>query len=221
MKILKKYGHFLIVIPYLIFYLLAFFYMENRPEIEIHIIHARIDDFIPFCEYFIIPYFLWFPYVGAAVLYFGLVNRNRQEYYRLIATPGIGMTLFLLVSFFYPNGHELRPYYFEHENIFVDMVRFLYQIDTPTNVLPSIHVFNSVAVAIAVAECESLRENTRVVRASNVLAILIICSTVFLKQHTVLDVVTALILNLACFWLIYRRGYVSGRKALPETGKNM
>ena len=62
MKILKKYGHFLIVIPYLIFYLLAFFYMENRPEIEIHIIHARIDDFIPFCEYFIIPYFLWFPY---------------------------------------------------------------------------------------------------------------------------------------------------------------
>ena len=103
----------------------------------------------------------------------------------------------------------------------MDMVRFLYQIDTPTNVLPSIHVFNSVAVAIAVAECESLRENTRVVRASNVLAILIICSTVFLKQHTVLDVVTALILNLACFWLIYRRGYVSGRKALPETGKNM
>ena len=54
-----------------------------------------------------------------------------------------------------------------------------------------------------------------------VLAILIVCATVFLKQHTVIDVITALILNVACYRLIYRPRYVFGRKPVPETGRNI
>lgn len=221
MEIIKKYRHFLIVPIYFVLYMLVFKYVEGRSGIQIHIIHSALDTYIPFCEYFIIPYFLWFLYIAAAVVYFGLVRKNLQEYYRLIVTLGIGMTLFLVISLVYPNGHTLRPYHFEHENIFVDMVRFLYRIDTPTNVLPSIHVFNSVAVAIAVADCEAFRNRIWVVCGSNVLAILIVCATVFLKQHTVIDVITALILNLACYRLVYRPRYVFGRKPVPETGRNI
>jgi membrane-associated phospholipid phosphatase len=209
---IKRNKHFLIVPIYLVCYLLVFDYVENRSGVQIHLLHTRLDDIIPFCEYFIIPYFLWFVYVAGAVVFFGLVNKNRQEYYRLIVTLGIGMTLFLIVSLVYPNGHRLRPYSFERENVFVSLVRFLYRIDTPTNVLPSIHVFNAVAVAIAVADCEALRERIALVRASNVLAILIVCSTLFLKQHTVIDVAFALILNVACYRLIYRPGFASDRK---------
>lgn len=51
------------------------------------------------------------------------------------------MTVFLLVSFLYPNGHELRPA-LELENVFQKAVWLLYQADTPTNILPSVHVFN-------------------------------------------------------------------------------
>lgn len=221
MEIMKKYRHFLIVPLYFVFYMLVFGYVEGRSGVQVHILHTRLDAYIPFCEYFIIPYFLWFLYVAGAVVYFGLIRKNLPEYYRLIASLGIGMTLFLVISLVYPNGHTLRPYHFEHENIFVDMVRYLYSIDTPTNVLPSIHVFNSVAVAIAVADSEAFQKRLWVVRASNVLAILIVCATVFLKQHTVIDVITALILNAACYRLIYRPRYVFGRKPVPETGRNM
>ncbi|MCI5996431.1 MAG: phosphatase PAP2 family protein [Blautia sp.] len=217
MKWIKQYRHFLIVPVYFIFYMLIFGYVEKRSGVHIYILHSRLDDFIPFCEYFIVPYFLWFFYVAGAVVYFGLRKNHLIEYYRLIMTLGIGMTLFLVVSLVFPNGHSLRPWHFEHENVFVDMVRFLYSIDTPTNVLPSIHVFNSIAVAIAVADCEACKKQIWVVRCSNVLAILIVCATVFLKQHTVIDVVTALILNAACYYLIYRPRYVFGRKPLPET----
>ena len=216
MKVIRKYGHFIIVPIYLVFYLLVFQHVESRSGAQVHILHTRLDDMIPFCEYFIIPSVLWFGYVAAAVIYFGLIGKSRQEYFRLIASLGIGMTLFLAISLVWPNGHALRPYHFEHENIFVDMVRALYRIDTPTNIFPSIHVFNSIAVAVAAADSEALKKHTWVVRGSNVLALLIVCATVFLKQHTVLDVISAVCLNLLCVRFIYRPGYAIGRRSVTE-----
>jgi membrane-associated phospholipid phosphatase len=94
------------------------------------------------------------------------------------------------------------------------MVRFLYRIDTPTNIFPSIHVFNSIAVAVAAADSEALKKHTWVVRGSNVLALLIVCATVFLKQHTVLDVISAV--YLLCVRFIYRPGYAIGRRSVTE-----
>ena len=108
-----------------------------------------------FCEIFIIPYFLWFFYIAAAVLYFAFFNNSRAEYIRLLLNLGIGMTAFLLVSYIYPNGLTLRPVEFPRDNIFTDMVRLLYRIDTPTNVLPSIHVYNSVAISVPSTAADS------------------------------------------------------------------
>lgn len=65
MKVIRKYGHFIIVPIYLVFYLLVFQHVESRSGAQVHILHTRLDDMIPFCEYFIIPYVLWFGYVAA------------------------------------------------------------------------------------------------------------------------------------------------------------
>ena len=162
MKLLKKYQHVWIVPVYGIFYLWAFQYLEQR-NVKAHIIHLKLDDMIPFCEYFIIPYLMWFLYIALTVGYFAFINKNKQEYYQLIFTLGLGMTLFLVVSYFYPNGQDLRPH-LTGDGFFISLVRHLYRIDTPTNILPSIHVFNSVACCIAICRhcvsifiCESLR----------------------------------------------------------------
>ena len=71
----------------------------------------------------------------------------------------MGMTVFLIVSYVYPNVLHLRPSEFPRENVFTDMVRWLYRTDTPTNVLPSIHVFNSLAVHMSLTNCEALRDH--------------------------------------------------------------
>ena len=119
--------------------------LEARGPKELHLIHTVLDDRIPFCEYFIVPYVLWFFYVAAAVAYFAFFQKSVKEYWQFMISLGIGMTLFLLVSWFWPNGHDLRPKLPEGGSVFVEMVRMLYRIDTPTNILPSIHVFNSLA----------------------------------------------------------------------------
>lgn len=157
MKTIKKYKHFLPVVVYGIFYLKCFQYLETHITKGYHLIHTPFDDMIPFCEFFVIPYFMWFGYIAWSVLYFGFCNKNRREYYQLIINLGIGMTAFLVISYLYPNGQNLRPTVFPRENIFTDLVRGLYLTDTPTNVFPSIHVYNSVAVAVAVEHSEQLK----------------------------------------------------------------
>lgn len=201
---IKKWGTKLIVPLYMIFYLASFTYLENRVTYRFHVIHSSLDSLVPFCEYFVIPYFLWFAYIAVTVLWFMFKNKDEKEYMQLIFNLGIGMTVFIIVSWVYPNGHFLRPISFPRDNVFTDMVRFLYSIDTPTNVLPSIHVYNSIAAFIAIARCRALKNNRLVVGGTFILTVSIVAATMFLKQHTVVDVVLALALNVVVYLLVYR-----------------
>ena len=114
---------------YAIVYMLFFEYLERRPVRGFHVIDTVFDDYIPFCEYFIVPYLLWFPYQIVTVFVYSLSlrNKNKKEYYQLIFNMMMGMTVFLIVSYIYPNVLHLRPSEFPRENVFTDMVRWLYQ----------------------------------------------------------------------------------------------
>ena len=133
----------LFLLSYFAIYLPWFGHLEKTVTTHFHVIHTALDDYIPFCEYFIIPYLLWFGYVGWGIGYFYL--KDRSEYFRLCAMLFTGMTIFLIVSTIYPNGHYLRPTTFARDNIFVHIVKWLYASDTATNLFPSIHVYNSIA----------------------------------------------------------------------------
>ena len=186
---------------YLMIYFPWFHHLEKTVTTHFHVIHVALDDYIPFCEYFIIPYFLWFAYVAWSVLYFYF--KNKDEYFRLCGMLFSGMTIFLIVSTIYPNGHYLRPVYFDHNNIFIQMVKMLYAADTPTNLFPSIHVYNSIAVNIAVWHSSNFKEKKWVRFGSSILMVLIILSTMFLKQHSVFDVVTGIGLSVFMYSLVY------------------
>jgi membrane-associated phospholipid phosphatase len=213
LQTIKKYRHGFWLAGFGLIYMLLFYYLEHRPIDEYHIIHTFLDDRIPFCEYFIVPYLLWFPYMFFAILYFIFRNNDKQEYYRLTKNLCMGMSLFLVISFLYPNGHHLRPIYFERDNIFVDLVKHLYQADTATNILPSIHVFNSLAIHMAVYNCKSLEKYRWVRIGSLFLTISIVLSTMFLKQHSVIDVCMGTGLALIGYVLFYREPAASRQSA--------
>lgn len=185
------------------FYLMCFAWLE-RITTRYHIINSSLDNKIPFCEYFIIPYLLWFVYIGGTLVFFIYFNESKTEYLNFIINLGLGMTLFLIVSFVYPNGLAIRPYVFPRDNIFTTMVRHLYKIDTPTNVLPSIHVYNSVAAFCAINSCQKLQKYKAVRAGAFVLTTLIILSTMFLKQHSICDVATGITFSVASYIVIYR-----------------
>ncbi len=208
-KLAYQYRH-IWVLSYGIIYLTWFAYLERTVTKKFNIITLPIDLEIPFCEYFIIPYMLWFLYVAFGVMYFFF--HNRDDYYKLCAFLFIGMTTFLAISTIYPNGHYLRPDEFVRENLCTQMVRWLYQTDTPTNLFPSIHVYNSLGVHIALTHSKCFREHKIGKSVSFVLCSLIILSTMFLKQHSVFDVFTAFGLAVIMYYFVYCQGY---KKVLP------
>lgn len=187
----ENYRHLLLLL-YFPVYLLWFNYLEKAVTTHFHVIHTAADDYIPFCEYFVIPYLLWFFYVAWGIIY--MAKNNKADYYRLCAFLFTGMTVFLIISTVYPNGHYLRPQYFEHHNIFTSLCEALYSTDTPTNLFPSIHVYNSIAINTAVWHCGNFKSNRPVRYGSALLAVSIIASTMFLKQHSVFDVATGMVM---------------------------
>ncbi|MBR0399009.1 MAG: phosphatase PAP2 family protein [Eubacterium sp.] len=191
---------------YALGYYIAFILLEHHVTAGsgYHLISAPVDYKIPFCEYFIIPYNAWFVYIMGTVAFFVLVNRPPKEYYRFEINMIIGMTIFLLISWLYPNGLDLRPETFAHQNIFTRMVENLYNRDTPTNVFPSMHVYNSVCAYMALRSCDWMKDKRWLVSLLLLLTVFIIASTLFLKQHSILDVFAALVINYVSYQIVYR-----------------
>ena len=204
---IKKYRHGFIIAIYFVVYLILFGYLEQRPVRAYHVVHTVFDDMIPFCEIFIIPYLLWFPYVILTVVYFLFRNKNKREYFQLIFNLMMGMTVFLVVSYIYPNVQYLRPAVFPRSNIFTRLVAELYRTDTPTNILPSIHVFNSLAVYFAIHHCQALKDRKWLQRGALILSVLIILSTMFIKQHSAVDFFVALPVCLLAEGIAYGKSY--------------
>ncbi len=203
--ILKRYRHAWILC-YLPVYIAWFSSLEHEVTTKTgyHILHTRIDDMIPFCEYFVVPYFLWFAYIVIGGLYFLL--KNKDDYYRLCAFLFSGMTVYLIICSIFPNGTDFRPAVDAGKNVFTRLVAWLYQTDTCTNVFPSIHAYNSIGMHIAISrsrEIERLRFGRQIKAVSFILALMICLATLFLKQHSVLDVSGAVIMASIVYGFVY------------------
>ena len=122
-------------------YFAFFTYLENRDNVTFHLIHSKIDDKIPFIKEFIIPYYLWFAYIAIAVVLFYIYDI--ENFKKLAVYLATGMTMFLVVSYVYPNVLNLRPGVISGNGIIDKMVKGIYNNDTPTNVFPSIHVYEN------------------------------------------------------------------------------
>lgn len=199
---MEKYKHAWTLL-YFPIYLVWFAFLEETVTRRFHVVHVAMDDFIPFIEFFIVPYLLWFVYVAVGMLYFFF--HDVSEYYKLCAFLFVGMTIFLFISTVYPNGHYLRPSVFPRDNIFATLVQWLYATDTPTNLFPSIHVYNSIGIHLAVSHSRELRKHRFVQIGSGILMMSIILATMFLKQHSVFDVMTACGMAAVMYVMVYGR----------------
>ena len=208
-QFLKKYSHAWVLL-YAFVYMPWFLYLENRTNVHYYIIHSPIDDYIPFIEIFVVPYLIWFVFIAVTALY--IFFTDKAGFYKLAAFLITGMTIFLIICTVFPNGLNLRPTTFPRDNIFTKLVQVVYSADTSTNVLPSIHVYNSIGVSVAIAHSQSLKKHPYIQHGAYILAGLIILSTMFLKQHSVTDVTAAIVLAL----IVYPFVYVTQTKKAPK-----
>lgn len=196
---------------YTAIYFIIFSYLEATVKPRF-IIHSPIDDFIPFCEYFIVPYIMWFAYVPAVLFY--LVYNDCASFWRMAKMMFVGNMLCLLIYAVFPNG-VLPKNPVAADNIFAQMVNALYYTDTPTNVCPSIHVLDTLSAHIALSRSKFVKNMPLIKFASLVFFALVCISTVTLKQHSIIDVFASFILMffLEKFAYVYKPTKISLKKA--------
>ena len=184
---------------YMVIYMPTFFWVESlTPAGGFNIIHTAIDDMIPVVEIFIVPYILWLPYLVIGMIAIAIKSRalSRKTSYMLMT----GMTIFVIISLVYPNALELRAAIPDRENIFMDLINYLHAIDTPTDVLPSLHVYDAIVVAAGLHL--TFKDKKVMLVLSDILTVLIVLSTMFIKQHSIIDVISAIVLFIPVFIII-------------------
>ncbi|MCR5178098.1 MAG: phosphatase PAP2 family protein [Lachnospiraceae bacterium] len=200
---------------YLALYMRWFTLLETHEQRDFVIMHSRLDDVIPFIPVFVIPYFAWFFYVIITIAFLMLLP-GAEDYYKALIFMCTGMTLYLLFSTFVPTMQPLRPSVIPGDSVFTHMIASLYGTDTPTNVFPSIHVYNSIACAIALYKTKALDRHRGIRAAGTVLSVLIVLSTMFIKQHSIIDVAGAFIMSYVMYRIVYQSDLVVNMLRLRE-----
>ena len=174
-------------------------------------VYCALDDVIPFCELFVIPYLFWFVYLTGVVvftLFFDAEAFKRVMWYIIIT-----YTITIVIYLVYPTCQELRPASFERDNLFTRFMAGFYEFDTNTNVFPSLHVIGSVASMFGFCDSKYFKKSVGWKVGNVIVTILISLSTVFLKQHSILDVIGAIPICLLAWYMVYRPGNVFAKVA--------
>ena len=195
---LEKYQSLKYLIYFFIAYMIGFMILEHQDFAHMIITDTWIDQYIPFNEYFVVPYVLWFLFMALGFAYFVFIDQSgvKRTYFYLF----LGMSFSLLIYALIPTGQNLRVQLY-NDNIFQCLVSFIYSVDSSTNVCPSIHVYNSVMMCISLLKSYRIQQHTWLCLLIIVLAILICMSTVMIKQHAFMDIVWALVLVYVIYYI--------------------
>ncbi len=201
---LSQYKHAWVFV-YFIIYVPWYFGLQLRADNAFQDVYIGIDAATPFIAEFIYPYIYWFLFVAGTIAY--LFLKHRKEFYQCIAFLFIGMTVCLIIFTIYPTSYNHRPDVISGSPLTQYLVNFIYTADKSQNVFPSIHVYNSIACAIALIKCVDFKDKIWIKIFASVSALMITLSTMFIKQHSILDAGAALVLSIIMYVIVYKVDY--------------
>lgn len=148
-------------------------------------IDVALDGYFKFTPIFIIPYIYWYIFMAIAFGYF--LYNDRTDYMRVFIAVVIGMCCCYVVYYIFPT--EMTRPTVENSNILNKLINMIYAKDRPLNCFPSIHVLITYFIMRY-----TNNENKIYFYYTQIVGILIILSTVYIKQHFVLDILGSIIL---------------------------
>lgn len=185
-----------------IVYFILYFLTENLIPLEsCTVIHSWLDDVIPFCEWFVIPYVFWYVLIVISLLHFMLYNID--SFKKLSTYIMITQAVAMIIYIAFPNRQDLRPATFERDNLLTRLLGIIYTFDTNSNVFPSLHVAYSLGIA---STWVKVKEASVWWKCFVVVAVILIClSVAFTKQHSILDAFAALPVGLLAECIVFRK----------------
>ena len=194
--LIQKQRHLLAVLSIpvqgLIYFLISSLISQNSVPIN-----SSIDDRIPFMPGFVISYVSWMFVLYLAFIYMGLTNRSL--YWRTMIAYNAAVTVSNIIFILFPT-YMPRPE-ITGDDIFHKLVLFIYNNDQPVNCFPSIHCLTTYLLFITMIRHQLFSFGPRVM--ISVFLWSIIASTVFIKQHALVDVIGGIALAEIAYRVVY------------------
>ena len=195
-KFIKKieFKPLLIAVGIVLFQAILFFAL--RPiQGEPHLIGNFIDDEIPFIKYFIIPYYAWFVLIFAIPYY--LYKTDKDLLTKYVISYVVCAIAATIIFTFYPSIVS-RPDYLKNDSLINLMVNLIYWIDNPPiNCFPSMHCAVSMLFILIIKNSKKTKTITKII--ITLISILIMISTLYVKQHVFIDLVSGDIIMLLIY----------------------
>ena len=167
----------------------SIYILLNHCNERVHMLVTVFDKSIPFQPLFIVPYIAWFGFLFIALILF------LYQDYKLYIFSIISIILGLLISFIIYSLFQTtvpRPEILG-DDISSQLTKFIYTLDNPYNAFPSIHVLTSYIIFLGCQQTKGHFPKISLVIQGE--TILVIFATLFLKQHTLLDILGGLMLG--------------------------
>ena len=152
---------------------------------KIHDVKRPVDDKIPFLPWTVLPYCFWFPMI---VFYPLIVFRtDPHSYCGYLSTMVMEIVLSIVCYLIYPTSFQ-RPV--PPDGFWGKFMKFVYHSSyRGLNCAPSLHCSSCFLVICVSFTCAGMSLWVRGFTVS--IAIMIVLSTLTTKQHTLIDVLTA------------------------------
>ncbi len=149
-------------------------------------ISITLDKEIPYISAFIFPYIYWYVFVFLGLIF--ILSKDRKRYLKSLMAIYISMCICYLFYYFYPV--EIARPIIPNNTLPNRIVNLIYEVDRPLNCFPSIHVLNTYIII----RFTRIKDNKSWFIYTSIIGMLIILSTLFIKQHFILDGVAAIII---------------------------
>jgi len=162
-----------------------------------YLIGNEIDELIPFKIGFIIPYCIWYVLIFAVP--YLLYKKDKESFIRYIYSYGICTIIANIIFICFPTT-VLRPD-IEVTGILTFIADIIFKIDTPIlNCFPSLHCAISMLFITYILESKKYNKYTKI--SIVIISILIMASTMFVKQHVFVDFISGNLLALISYYSV-------------------
>ena len=151
----------------------------------IHDVKRPVDDKIPFLPWTVLPYCFWFPLIAFYPL--AIFQTDPYSYCGYLMTMVVEIVLSVVCYLVYPTSFQ-RPV--PPDGFWGTFMKFIYRGSyRGLNCAPSLHCSSCFLVIYVSCTCVGMNLGVRIFTI--LIAVMIVLSTLTTKQHTLIDVLTA------------------------------
>lgn len=176
----------------------AIIYMALNHLVPTHyLLELPIDGKIPFIPAFIWLYSIWYPMVILSL--FIVFKYDKKDFVKTMISIVIGLVISYFFFIVFPSTVN-RPLVESYNSLTSFLLYITYKLDNPVNCFPSDHALMCLLLLYSIIKNKNIPLWFRIFSFfSN---ILIILSTLFIKQHVVADLIGSLVISLTIYYIV-------------------